>query len=147
MLETPKKESTSSLLASPIISVGGLEEQHQVVSVGEATDLITVGGSSHGASTPPREDIKKAESPVQQNHDPFSLPSISELLRVLVNLLDPSNRAHSDGMHRRVALELLCVGVEAGGWGLGRWIMEDADIKSVVVNDLMRYLFQVFYAI
>jgi hypothetical protein len=150
-IETPRKErkeSSTNLLASPIISVGASTDSHQVVSVGEATDLITVGGAP-GTSTPPEDEVKvldeKIASPVQQqqHHDPFSLPSIGELLRVLVSLLDPSNRAHSDGMHRRVALELLCVGVEAGGWGLGRWIVEDSDIRGVVVNDLMRFLFQV----
>lgn len=57
-----------------------------------------------------------------RKHHPFGLPSILELVRVLVSLVDPRNRQHTDTMHRVVALRLLLVAVEVGGDSLGKWI-------------------------
>ncbi|KAJ3154853.1 GDP/GTP exchange factor for ARF [Geranomyces michiganensis] len=50
---------------------------------------------------------------------PFGLPAILEMLRVLVTLIDPRNRQHTDSMHRTVALSLLHAGLEVGGKSLG----------------------------
>ncbi|KAJ3208352.1 GDP/GTP exchange factor for ARF [Dinochytrium kinnereticum] len=103
---------------------------------------------------------------------PFGLPAILELLRVLVTLIDPRNRNHTDTMHRMVALGLLSVAIEVGGESLGEWVgwgrnveiqrkmkkatdglSASADDESeedkmavaardLVVNELTKYLFQ-----
>ncbi|TPX61513.1 hypothetical protein PhCBS80983_g01054 [Powellomyces hirtus] len=59
-----------------------------------------------------------AEQPMQ----PFGLPAILEMLRVLITLIDPRNRQHTDAMHRTVALSLLHAGLEVGGRSLGKLI-------------------------
>jgi hypothetical protein len=53
---------------------------------------------------------------------PFGLPAISELLRVLVSLIDPSDRTHTDTLHRPLALLLISRGLEIGGKSLAAWI-------------------------
>ncbi|KAI9208547.1 uncharacterized protein BJ171DRAFT_489303 [Polychytrium aggregatum] len=58
----------------------------------------------------------------EKEFQPFGLPSILELVRVLVTLIDPRNRNHTDSMHRMVALNLLATAVEVGGQSLGKWI-------------------------
>ncbi|KAJ3113573.1 GDP/GTP exchange factor for ARF [Phlyctochytrium bullatum] len=100
---------------------------------------------------------------------PFGLPAILELLRVLVTLIDPRNRNHTDTMHRVVALGLLNVAIEVGGVSLGEWVAwgryveqmrksrrtddekfddeSDEDkmavaARDLVVNELTKYLFQ-----
>ncbi|KAI9341953.1 hypothetical protein BDR26DRAFT_859844 [Obelidium mucronatum] len=96
---------------------------------------------------------------------PFGLPAILELVRVLVTLMDPRNRSHTDSTHRFIALTLLNVGVEVGGRSLGKWIgwgyeveaekaTRGTDVavsdeekmavacKELVVNELVKFLFQ-----
>ncbi|KAJ1558773.1 GDP/GTP exchange factor for ARF [Nowakowskiella sp. JEL0078] len=53
---------------------------------------------------------------------PFGLPAILELIRVLITLIDPRNRQHTDTIHRMVALRLLNTGFEVAGKSLGLWI-------------------------
>ncbi|KAI8832005.1 hypothetical protein BC829DRAFT_449182 [Chytridium lagenaria] len=99
---------------------------------------------------------------------PYGLPAILELLRVLVTLIDPRNRNHTDTMHRMVALGLLNVAIEVGGESLGEWVGWGKHVENVrkmrkasdgldeeteedkmavaardlVVNELTKYLFQ-----
>ncbi|KAJ3194456.1 GDP/GTP exchange factor for ARF [Irineochytrium annulatum] len=61
-------------------------------------------------------------SPTSRPISPYGLPAILELLRVLVTLIDPRNRNHTDTMHRMVALGLLNVAIEIGGASLGKWV-------------------------
>ncbi|KAI8903041.1 hypothetical protein EDD86DRAFT_250662 [Gorgonomyces haynaldii] len=53
---------------------------------------------------------------------PFGMPAICELVRVLVSLVDPADRSHTDTMHRSLALTLLFRGIEIGGESLSKWI-------------------------
>ncbi|KAJ3023146.1 UNVERIFIED_CONTAM: GDP/GTP exchange factor for ARF, partial [Siphonaria sp. JEL0065] len=104
----------------------------------------------------------------QQNHRvfaPFGFPAILELIRVLVTLMDPRNRSHTDTTHRLIALTLLNVGIEVGGRSLGKWVGWGYEVeleklthgddfiasdeekmalacKELVVNELLKYLFQ-----
>ncbi|KAI8908816.1 hypothetical protein DFJ77DRAFT_433654 [Powellomyces hirtus] len=76
-----------------------------------------------------------AEQPMQ----PFGLPAILEMLRVLITLIDPRNRQHTDAMHRTVALSLLHAGLEVGGRSLGKLISWKL---KLVLNELCKYLLQ-----
>lgn len=58
--------------------------------------------------------------PSDQFFHPFGFPAILEMFRVLVTLLDPKNRQHTDSMHRTIALNLLQAGLEVGGRSLGK---------------------------
>ena len=68
---------------------------------------------------------------------PYALPSIKELFRVLVNLLEPHDRQHTDSM-RIMALRVIDVALEVAG----PFIVKHASLASLVKDDLCRHLFQ-----
>jgi brefeldin A-resistance guanine nucleotide exchange factor 1 len=65
------------------------------------------------------------------------LPSIVELLRVLVNLLDPHDRIHTDST-RLLALSVLNTSFEVSGTRLG----EFPSLRTMVLDHGCKYLFQ-----
>ena len=69
---------------------------------------------------------------------PFGLPSIRELLRVLISLLNPHDHQHTDTM-RLMALSILNVAFEVGGRTTGQF----ESLRNLVVDDLCKSLFQV----
>ncbi|KAE8350615.1 hypothetical protein BDV28DRAFT_138780 [Aspergillus coremiiformis] len=68
---------------------------------------------------------------------PYSLASIKELFRVLIDLLDPHNRQHTDPM-RVMALRIIDVGLEVAGPSIAR----HPSLATLAQNDLCRHLFQ-----
>lgn len=97
---------------------------------GEVTPVPTPNGSGTAAPPDPQEDTAAEVKP-------YSLPSIRELFRVLVDLLDPHNRQHTDAM-RVMALRMIDVALEVAGPSISR-------IPSLAVlaqDDLCRHLFQ-----
>ncbi|OXG34789.1 Sec7 domain-containing protein [Cryptococcus neoformans Bt120] len=68
---------------------------------------------------------------------PYGLPTILELLRVLIALLDPNDQAHTDSM-RFSALAILNTALEVGGLGLGNW----PELREGVTDEGCKYLFQ-----
>ena len=68
---------------------------------------------------------------------PYGLPSIRELLRVLVSLLDPHNRQHTDTM-RVMALRIIDVAFEVAGTSIGL----NHSLRKLATDDLCRYIFQ-----
>ena len=68
---------------------------------------------------------------------PFGLPTVLELLRVLIALLNPSDQAHTDSM-RLSALSVLNTALEVGGSSLRDW----AELREGVQDEGCRYLFQ-----
>lgn len=69
---------------------------------------------------------------------PHGLPTILELLRVLIALLNPSDQAHTDSM-RLSALAVLNTALEVGGLTLGDW----PELREGLRDEGCRYLFQV----
>jgi brefeldin A-resistance guanine nucleotide exchange factor 1 len=69
---------------------------------------------------------------------PHGLPTILELLRVLIALLNPSDQAHTDSM-RLSALAILNTALEVGGSTLGKW----PELREGLLDEGCRYLFQV----
>ncbi|KAG0206857.1 GDP/GTP exchange factor for ARF [Mortierella sp. GBA30] len=67
----------------------------------------------------------------------YGLPSIRELLRVLISLLNPHDQQHTDRM-RLMALGILDVALEAGG----RSITKFSVLMSLVADDMCKHLFQ-----
>nr|XP_031861344.1 uncharacterized protein CI109_003316 [Kwoniella shandongensis]KAA5528416.1 hypothetical protein CI109_003316 [Kwoniella shandongensis] len=76
-------------------------------------------------------------APVTPMFTPYGLPTILELLRVLIALLNPSDQAHTDSM-RLSALAILNSALEVGGTSLGNW----PELKEGVRDEGCRYLFQ-----
>lgn len=68
---------------------------------------------------------------------PYSLPSIRELFRVLVELLQPHNRQHADVM-RVMALRIIDVALEVAGPSLAK----HPSLATLAKDDLCRNLFQ-----
>lgn len=69
--------------------------------------------------------------------EPYSLPSIRELFRVLIDLLDPHNLQHTNAM-RIMALRIIDVALEVAG----PFIAAQPTLAALVEDDLCRYLFQ-----
>lgn len=68
---------------------------------------------------------------------PYSLPSVRELFRVLVNFLDPHDRQHTDTM-RVMALRIIHVALEVSG----SFIARHPALASIAEDRLCCYLFQ-----
>ncbi|RFU72673.1 guanine nucleotide exchange factor for adp ribosylation factors [Trichoderma arundinaceum] len=68
---------------------------------------------------------------------PYSLPSVRELFRVLVNFLDPNDRHHTDTM-RVVALRIIHVALEVSG----SFIARHPALATIAKDQLCCYLFQ-----
>ena len=68
---------------------------------------------------------------------PYSLPSIRELFRVLVDLLDPHDKQHNDTM-RVMALRMVDVALEVAGPS----IASHPSLASLAKDTLCRHLFQ-----
>jgi brefeldin A-resistance guanine nucleotide exchange factor 1 len=75
------------------------------------------------------------EAPVEIR--PYSLPSIRELFRVLVDLLDPHDRQHTDTM-RVMALRIVDVALEVAGPS----IASHPSLANFAKDTLCRHLFQ-----
>ena len=85
-------------------------------------------------------NLKKAPvSTPEMNHEirPYSLPSIRELFRVLVNLLEPLDRQHTDAM-RIMALRIIDVALEVAGPSIAK----HSSLTILAKDDLCRHLFQ-----
>ncbi|PFH49117.1 hypothetical protein AMATHDRAFT_148392 [Amanita thiersii Skay4041] len=65
------------------------------------------------------------------------LPSILELLRVLVNVLDPNDQQHTDST-RLIALGILNTAFETAGYCIPQY----PSLKSLIVDHGCKYLFQ-----
>ena len=68
---------------------------------------------------------------------PYGLPSMRELFRVLIDLLDPHNRQHTDPM-RVMALRIIDVTLEVAGPAIAKHPV----LAHLAQDDLCRYLFQ-----
>lgn len=68
---------------------------------------------------------------------PYGLPSITELLRVLVNLLNPMDQQHTDST-RITSLRILNTALEVSGTTLGNY----PSLSSIIFDHGCKYLFQ-----
>ncbi|PQE10189.1 Sec7 domain-containing protein [Rutstroemia sp. NJR-2017a WRK4] len=68
---------------------------------------------------------------------PYSLPSICELFRALIDLLDPHDRKHSDAL-RVMALRIINVALEVAGPSIAK----HPALATLAEDRLCRYLFQ-----
>ncbi|KAJ3153537.1 GDP/GTP exchange factor for ARF [Geranomyces variabilis] len=124
-----------------ILPDGGIhtvrQEHGHSRSAASTQPALLESGEKEPAGQPVRptapEPIRTPTPPDAATMQPFGLPAILEMLRVLVTLIDPRNRQHTDSMHRTVALSLLHAGLEVGGKSLGvliGWQLHGADRKA-----------------
>lgn len=93
-------------------------------------------GEANNISTAAESQIQDVDS---ENDEvkPYSLPSIKELFRALVDLLDPHNRKHTDTM-RYMALRVIDVIFEVAGPS----VADQPTLAKLANDDLCRYLLQ-----
>lgn len=98
---------------------------------GGGRDSVTISGSS-------QVDFSALSQEEESTGiKPYSLPSIRELFRVLVDLLDPDNRQHNDTM-RVMALRIVDVALEVAGPS----IASHPSLATLAKDTLCRHLFQ-----
>ena len=116
-LAAPPTEST------PSTSFDKARNGPLTASTGDNASEVGVAPASEASDDPP---IK-----------PYSLPSIRELFRVLVDLLDPHDRQHADTM-RVMALRIIDVALEVAGPSIAK----HPTLATLAEDRLCRYLFQ-----
>ncbi|KAF9294433.1 GDP/GTP exchange factor for ARF [Mortierella antarctica] len=104
-------------------------------------ELVTVGVSGNEAEKDEAATLNNEQDP-EDNPDAappksYGLPSIRELLRVLISLLNPHDQQHIDRM-RLMALSILDVALEAGGRSITKFNV----LMALVSDDMCKYLFQ-----
>ncbi|KAJ5690269.1 hypothetical protein N7462_004661 [Penicillium macrosclerotiorum] len=141
--EESVKKDAANLKMDPSVNGDTVTSQHQSVMSSDTAaperDSTSREGSSEQAGTgvaataPPSPHDDDADEEVQ----PYSLASIRELFRVLIDLLDPHNRQHTDTM-RVMALRIIDVALEVAGPSIAR----HPSLAALAKDDLCRYLFQ-----
>ncbi|KAF9532355.1 Sec7-domain-containing protein [Crepidotus variabilis] len=103
--------------------------------------VTEVPSPSTEATTEKIEDAPAENSPhapvAPVNRPEYGLPSIVELLRVLVNVLDPNDQQHTDST-RLTALGILNAAFEVAGARLA----EFKSLKAIIVDSGCKFLFQ-----
>lgn len=135
-------KDTTTLKMDPSVNGDTVTSQHQSAisadtAAGERDSTSREGspeqdGNGTAAAAPPNPQ-DDTDSEVQ----PYSLASIRELFRVLIDLLDPHNRQHTDTM-RVMALRIIDVALEVAGPSIAR----HPSLAALAKDDLCRYLFQ-----
>jgi brefeldin A-resistance guanine nucleotide exchange factor 1 len=92
-------------------------------------DLHSINGAATGPSPSENSYVPEIK--------PYSLPSIRELFRVLVDLLDPHDRQHADAM-RVMALRIIDVALEVAGPSISK----HPSLALLAEDRLCRHLFQ-----
>ncbi|KAH4696790.1 hypothetical protein HBH67_186910 [Parastagonospora nodorum] len=119
-------ENASSKVEAPQQSSGSEKGNgDQESTANPATSTLDLPATAEGGEQEPVE-IR-----------PYSLPSIRELFRVLVDLLDPHDRQHTDTM-RVMALRIVDVALEVAGPS----IASHPSIANLAKDTLCRHIFQ-----
>ena len=147
--EIPKSRSrsnTKTTLMSPVEELKIEPQMTGSVMGNGQPERSSVDGdvraSVEGAIEPksamePQNTAAPAPEEEFEDVEPYALPSIKELFRVLIDLLDPHDRTHTDPM-RIMALRIIDVALEVAG----PWIAKQPVLAALVQDDLCRHLFQ-----
>jgi brefeldin A-resistance guanine nucleotide exchange factor 1 len=131
-LEEESKEEMENVKMAP--AADGENAVHtsrdERTSEEKSADRMTISPES-GEGAAGEEDTE--EAPIK----PYSLPSIRELLRVLVELLDPHDKTHTDTM-RVMAMRIIDVAFEVAGPSIAK----HPSLADLARDNLCRYLFQ-----
>ncbi|WZH48034.1 uncharacterized protein QYS62_009198 [Fusarium acuminatum] len=127
-------------MENPVPEAGGLSSES--VSLG-VTGTTTPDPERRSRDTVATSDTAlangsdSAEETESVDLKPYSLPSVRELFRVLVNFLDPQARQHTDTM-RVMALRIIHVALEVAG----PFISRHPALAGIAEDRLCCYLFQ-----
>ncbi|KAF2143741.1 uncharacterized protein K452DRAFT_247114 [Aplosporella prunicola CBS 121167] len=126
--------ANSEALAVPVSHPEAERSSSSLEKVHEGSEGSPLGGTANGSQI---DLAKTPEAEEPQVIKPYSLPSIRELFRVLVDLLDPDDRQHNDTM-RIMALRIVDVALEVAGPS----IAGHPSLASLAKDTLCRHLFQ-----
>jgi brefeldin A-resistance guanine nucleotide exchange factor 1 len=127
-------------MENPAPETGGLSTEPMSLEVpGTSTpdpermsrDTVATTETAPATASDPTEETESLDL------RPYSLPSVRELLRVLVNFLDPQDRTHTDTM-RVMALRIIHVALEVAG----PFISRHPALAGIAEDRLCCYLFQ-----
>ncbi|EUC34639.1 hypothetical protein COCCADRAFT_92963 [Bipolaris zeicola 26-R-13] len=141
--ELEGKDEQDGLRMDPTADGGGDAAQHKVEALqlssdpdkGQEDNESTVNPASSTLDLPATAADGEPKSAVEIK--PYSLPSIRELFRVLVDLLDPHDRQHTDTM-RVMALRIVDVALEVAGPS----IASHPSLANLAKDTLCRHIFQ-----
>ncbi|KAI8601707.1 hypothetical protein EDD21DRAFT_373786 [Dissophora ornata] len=155
-VETTNKESGKTEENETIlVQTANIQENAEQVNLTISHSLLTAETEAEALLSDKAKELAKEKDGAQEaakedstlNSDAglaetappksYGLPSIRELLRVLVSLLNPHDQQHTDRM-RLMALSILDVALEVGG----RSIVKFNVLMSLVADDMCKYLFQ-----
>ncbi|TDZ17365.1 Uncharacterized protein Cob_v009713 [Colletotrichum orbiculare MAFF 240422] len=100
-------------------------------------DPAAAAGSTAGVDSRVDDDGEGEGNSEILDLRPYSLPSVRELFRVLVNFLDPNDRQHTDNM-RVMALRIIHVALEVSG----PFIARHPALAGIAEDRLCCFLFQ-----
>ncbi|EFR03206.1 ARF guanine-nucleotide exchange factor 2 [Nannizzia gypsea CBS 118893] len=124
-------ETVASQHASSLGTDTTNPEKEERVSGDSATSIPTQeAGANPAVQADSYENIEKEIAP-------YGLPSIRELFRVLIDLLDPHNPQHTDAM-RVMSLRIIDVALEVSGPSIAK----HPSLAQLAKDDLCRHLFQ-----
>lgn len=118
------------------------DDRRSSSSMEKSADTISAEQSAE-TPKPPFNGVEVVSAEVSSDGNdgmeakPYSLPSIRELFRVLVDLLDPHDRQHTDTM-RVMAMRILDVALEVAGPS----ITKHPSLSNLARDHLCRFLFQ-----
>lgn len=141
-LNTPNGQLDAASRASSQISEHPLsvadaqvtEAEPLAVDRSQSAELSSHPSSTSDATSEQSDGLQMTEPLDLQ---PYSLPSIKELFRVLVNFLDPNDKLHTDNM-RIMALRIIHVALEVAGHS----IVQYPALREIAEDQLCSYLFQ-----
>ncbi|KAI9893141.1 MAG: GDP/GTP exchange factor for ARF [Vezdaea aestivalis] len=141
-LEDTTNENSSAMKMNPTVNGNNITSPQQT---NQETPEIVGGDAVSPASDANQREPQESEtgSVVPENNQrsesirPYSLPSIRELFRVLVFLLDPHDNQHTDAM-RVMALRIIDVALEVAGPS----ITKHPSLSNLAKDQLCRYLLQ-----
>lgn len=120
--------------------IDGSQADRAEVKSSSSLHRISDGNDSVFVNNPTTNPVDTFQTPEPNDTrtiKPYSLPSIRELFRVLVDLIQPHNRAHADVM-RVMALRIIDVALEVAGPSLAK----HPSLATLAKDDLCRNLFQ-----
>lgn len=137
--EGDRTENTNNFKMDPSVDGNTVASQHQssLDPVEPYSDQGCPSGDETTNATINGDGTVQAEEYMYPEAKPYGLPSIRELFRVLIDLLDPHNPQHTDTM-RVMSLRMIDVALEVAGPAIAR----HRSLAQLAKDDLCRYLFQ-----
>lgn len=136
-------EQASNFKMDPSVDGNTVASQHPSTMGSDTVVAVKERSSRSPTPEPSSTNGNAVTAPPDPDEDPeeevkpYGLPSIRELFRVLIDLLDPHNRQHTDTM-RVMALRIIDVALEVAGPSIAR----HPSLAVLAEDDLCRHLFQ-----